>query len=92
MIRFVQLNDEEEELQRGLLPPMSLGGAAPAGVVNEGSTAMIRIAPSEVVQRALGGAVEVHAAHRTAYGVLADGLSSVLPTGRCCARGASRGR
>ena len=28
---------------------------------------------------AVGGAVEVHAAHCTAYGVLADGLSSVLP-------------
>ena len=42
--------------------------------------AMIRPpSPQVAFAYGAGGAVEVHAGHCTAYGVLADGLSSVLP-------------
>ena len=57
--RLVELNDEEEALQRGLHPPM-IGGSANASVLNDGATALVRIASAEVAQPALGGAVEFH--------------------------------
>ena len=57
--RLVQLSDEEEALQRGLLPPM-IGGSANASVLNDGATALVRIASAEAAQPGLGGAVEFH--------------------------------